>query len=487
MNNTTLHYHPHVLETFDKAELVILSLMLASCIFGNMLVVTAINRTRKKNVPSNILLLNLSVCDMMTAICGILFTLMIYNIYYKSKYYPYGEVGCKILWPFTTYAHNCSVFTLAVIAFEKYLNISSINFRFTKKTSFVALAIIHVLAITVVIPYSINLKYVANEKVRYCYEEWGDRWHMKVYTMFLFIVQYVLPLTMMAISYILAWRKLYMHNNTVIKMSEEYERIMDWQGAQYTGKSSAETESRKNQCKNAIYDAKLLKGNSLIEENGIMPSKKTMANCSKEGTNPNNDRIEEILNTNKKRYSYQGNRKSRSQSTLLSILRITYKRKTSAICLYPEQNQLHNSIRAIKRFNKSPYLSQVSYDRHRQSVRTLKMFSVVVIVFACFALPNQISWLLNDFSHLPSIASNVFSILTYVSPVTNCWIYSSFHNGIRKEYMHAICCSCYQRRPGRGHYNIATSTSLYGKTHENLFRRRMSFFNQIFEDTQKSS
>ena len=73
-----------------------------------------------------------------------------------------------------------------------------------------------------------------------------------------------------------------------------------------------------------------------------------------------------------------------------------------------------------------PFRSQTAYTRHMQTVRTLKMFTVVVVVFACFALPNHINWILTDFARSyrpPQYLSKMFFVLTYVSSVVNCWIY----------------------------------------------------------------
>ena len=56
-----------------------------------------------------------------------------------------------------------------------------------------------------------------------CEERWDHRWQ-RAYTLVLFLVQFAVPLTIMAVCYFLAWRQVYISNNFAIKMNETYER-----------------------------------------------------------------------------------------------------------------------------------------------------------------------------------------------------------------------------------------------------------------------
>ena len=487
MNNSTTstNYHFHA-GISPHLQIVILSLILAACLFGNLLVIVTIIRTKKLRIYSNFLIVNLSVCDMMTAIGGIPFTLMIYNIYYKSKYYPYGEVGCKILWPFTTYAHNCSVFTLAVIAFERYLNISFIHTKLTKRRSVIVIVAIHILAIIVVIPYSINLKHVMGESEVYCYEEWGDEWHKKVYTISLFIIQYALPLNLMTIFYLLAWRTLYSQNNLMIKMSEDYERKMDWESSY---PNTPRSDSIVTKLSWNLGDNDSISNTSFMTNTSSMfgndPSEQEVSSGSdmkiiSKSVQTMSDETGVNSIRRKRRYLHRTDtidktlhgKYTKSQTPTMAHQKFSSVRHSSSI----------GSLINLRRFNtRTPYSSKTAYVRHRQSIKILKMFSVVVIVFACFALPNQLIWLLHDFSHLPVILSDIFILFTYVSPMVNCWIYGGFHRGIRKAYIRTICCCYYKKRMDRNISN-PMATPFYNSRQEELFRRRMSFFNEMFDN-----
>ena len=150
--------------------------------------------------------------------------------------------------------------------------------------------------------------------------------------------------------------------------------------------------------------------------------------------------------------------------------------------------------RQSERFNKSKFSSQVSYTRHRQSVSTMKMFTVVVVVFGTLALPHQISWFLTDFSNLPVVAGYAFVMLTFVGKILNCWIYSWFNKDIRRAYIDILCrLLCCVR--GRRETSVCESEvevkqpqqpqsppSLYTKRREQLFMERKVSFDVMFND-----
>lgn len=241
MNNSSSEIDDYTLPLgFETANTIILSFMLVACVFGNVLVITAIGRTRKLRTPSNYLIINLSLCDMINAIAAIPFTL-VWNRVYEFRTFPYGEFGCKLLWPLATYAKTCSVFTLAAIAVDCFLNISYMNVILTKKKVYVVLYVLHVLAVIAVIPYTVKLTYTDNGTVANCTESWDLAWQQNAYTISLFVIQYGIPLSVMSCFYALAWYRLYRRNKTVIEMSEEYEKKMEWSetGSMY----SSDTDS----------------------------------------------------------------------------------------------------------------------------------------------------------------------------------------------------------------------------------------------------
>lgn len=83
-----------------------------------------------------------------------------------------------------------------------------------------------------------------------------------------------------------------------------------------------------------------------------------------------------------------------------------------------------------------------SVKRMKQTRRTLRMFTIVVVVFAVCFLPNQITWIWMAFNgaHLSHVLYSVFYFLTYTNSVINPWIYGAVNPSFRKAYRKVFCC-----------------------------------------------
>lgn len=490
VNNTSLLNHINTV-TFDKIQVSVLVVILIASLLGNIFIISVIKRSGKIHFPCSLLILNLASCDILTTLSAIPFYLIRYIIYFESNHYPYGEVGCKVIWPFVEYAKNGSVFTLVTIAVERYLNMTSIKSNFTKRTSQIIILVNHIIAFVSVIPYSANLKYSISNNIGNCSEGWHRQGYNKAYTYSLFIMQYVFPLTMMVVFYFLAWRKLYIHNNSVIKMSEDYEKLMDWHDYDSCEKKcthrkiSIHNSNGETECSSSKPVSRLI--SVLLESNMVYTNRiKRACNMNYEMEEFKADENKSKVTAKERRQWFRQNKQSSVQETLLSMQNISCEQKKSTVILFPSRFRSNNIQKKIERFHKSQFISQTAYVRHKQSVRALKVFSITVVAFALFALPNQLSWLLRDCSSMHPVVSDVIVLLAYVTAVINCWIYGTFYPGIRKAYVNSMCCiprELAQRK--RTKSNCSTTTSLYDMRQESIFRRRMSFFDQIFEDSQK--
>lgn len=517
-NNTTYSVQLE-LSSLDYLHFTLLLLMFLACLFGNILVISAISVTRKLRVAAFILIINLSVCDLLTAVCGIPFTLIVYNLFYRSQYYPYGEFGCKTLWSFTTYAKTSSVLTLATIAVERYVNTASINIKLTQRTSYIVIAINHLVAFLVTIPYSVYLQYKVTPSGVFCYEVWSVPWHMEAYTIILFIIQYALPLCIMIIFYLSTWRKIYVRNKSVIEMSEDYESKMEWQEDSHKTsitETICSTLSRK-------MSKEIVKGNSSFMETtsstiakkssfSIMRSQSwdiTNRRCKRERTpamrrasdgsclkkRKTEESNKEIIPYRRTLLANKNQPSSQNSLQVPSVQETPVRRKQQ----YSIPNSVSiseslcstDSIRDRKRFNKSGYRSQIAYMRHRQSIKTLRMFTVVVLVFACFSLPNQVyQWCLIDFPYLSHNVAHIFILLSYVSSIVNCWIYGSYHSCIRRAYLRLILCSCFKKKKKfkkqESFLSVPTSPSLYPQRQEQMFRERKTSFDLMFQEHNRN-
>lgn len=100
-------------------------------------------------------------------------------------------------------------------------------------------------------------------------------------------------------------------------------------------------------------------------------------------------------------------------------------------------------ISAALTSSSSDNMCMASMKRMRQTRRTLRMFTCVVVVFAICMLPNQITWIwmsYNDGVHIDHVIYTVFYFLTYTNSVINPWIYGAVNPSFRKAYRKVFTC-----------------------------------------------
>lgn len=183
--------------------------ILVSSTLGNALVSCIIISTKKMRTPSNFLILNLSICDLVTPLVSIPFDFILEENGYQ---WPYGAAMCKFLWPFATLTTTSSSLSLAVISLDRYRVIMHpFKRRLSARHVNILIAIIHFISLCLVSPYMKSLKLENGS----CNEHWSDFSHRQVYTFSLFLVQYGLPLIYMGVMYTLAVKNINLSSNKV--------------------------------------------------------------------------------------------------------------------------------------------------------------------------------------------------------------------------------------------------------------------------------
>ena len=174
-----------------------------SCI-GNSLVAIVITKAKGMWTSANMLILNLAFCDLLLPVLSIPFDLAFEELNYI---WPFGRGMCKVLWPLQTTLSTSSSLTLAAISLDRFRTLGN---PFTRRVStrriLVFLSVIHIVSISLCIPYFIALDYNASEHS--CDETWPSFGYRQAYTVVLFLCQYALPLITMSIAYLLIYRSL---------------------------------------------------------------------------------------------------------------------------------------------------------------------------------------------------------------------------------------------------------------------------------------
>lgn len=210
--------------TVDGNSLVLELRIVKFCVFvlifvfsfgGNTVVILSVALFQRMKTVPNMFIANLAICDLITTITSIPFDL----IQDEFKYFPFGSVTCKSLWPLATVSNNSACFTLLAISLDRYFAIIhplNFNYRLTRRRCLFTIVLIHFLSVIAVLPYIINLNY--NKETRVCGEEWSKIIYRKLYTIFLFLIQYGIPLVIMSGVYLKLGSVLFKSQKEVSKL-----------------------------------------------------------------------------------------------------------------------------------------------------------------------------------------------------------------------------------------------------------------------------
>ena len=132
-----------------------------------------------------------------------------------------------------------------------------------------------------------------------------------------------------------------------------------------------------------------------------------------------NTKLIHIVDNSSRRYYFGYHSKHIDNPSLLN---------TTKTCVDERQNKIRVSH------------SEISVARRTQTKSTLKMFTVVVIVFAICMLPNQITWFYLTFKPNPlnHMVETIFYWLTYSNSILNPWIYAGVNCRFRKAYIQLL-------------------------------------------------
>lgn len=162
-------------------------------------------RRHRKTAKSFIILMNnLGISGLVLVITSIPFDLVDQSI---SDEWPFGAGGCKILWPLQTAAVQAMVYSYVALAYHRFHGLTRGLFGQMKFITAVLMTFfIWIISFVTVIPYVLNLDY--NYENKTCEENWDSEGAQKGYSVALFLLDYLLPLIVALILYLLVWGKL---------------------------------------------------------------------------------------------------------------------------------------------------------------------------------------------------------------------------------------------------------------------------------------
>lgn len=204
---TTIFVGAVITAQFQIPKHVLYGVILMLSILGNAAVVYIILQSRRRIRKTSyvLLVLNLAICDAITPTVSIPIDWIFEE---QDHRWTLGAVLCKVLWPLQTMFSTSSALTLAMICYDRYRAVvHPFKARRVTKTHIKhCIFVIHFASCIFVIPYAVVLDLKGND----CDEHWPSpiTSYRKAYTLILFLVQYVTPLTLMVTLHSLALKTL---------------------------------------------------------------------------------------------------------------------------------------------------------------------------------------------------------------------------------------------------------------------------------------
>ena len=334
----------------------------------------------------------------------------------KSKWIL-GSFLCHVISPALTMFYISASLILVVISIDRYkMFVHPLKARYQRKHVKYAVIIVHTISLCCVMPFA----YFSTITEGFCYDSWPEIWYRKAYTVFLFLMQYAIPLTIMAFAYIGVALSLLRNKSTFKKKFESNSSTpmkslveVPSQSQMHDGISVTEYPE-KTKC-HPLSDGKQRSMSMILENNGRVTSKLRADSDVNSNHTTGNQKFTfpQTLQNDKKRFFRSGRKskisdqkhliynssdeglKSGTDDSLKNVTTPTVKRNLSDSVPMKRNN-------AIRRRDRSATISGTPSRRDQRNNRALKMILLVVVVFALFMLPMQIMSLLLDFAGKPT-------------------------------------------------------------------------------------
>ena len=192
MSNNTDSDLPSSMEENVKLGFYIASLIIG--FGGNSLVIVVIAGKKHKRSIYDLLILNLGISDLIFIIVSMPINIYSYfRVIYQNSHY------CQLLIPLLTIFYFLSIFTITSMAVHRCRLITNpYKLKMKKRIAYIWIALIYFSSFIIVLPLSI----VGKAEGGFCLEDWPSLNYRKAYTLALSILQFVLPLLIIAVAYV---------------------------------------------------------------------------------------------------------------------------------------------------------------------------------------------------------------------------------------------------------------------------------------------
>jgi len=437
-------------------------------VFGNTLVVKATRQYMTLRRATNIFICNLCICDVIIMLLGI----PIFIMGDQRLVTIFGVFVCRVVHPLLVAVLSATVFTLVAIAIERCdVIVNSINSRLNltpQKAIYVVGAIDFVSFVS-----SMPLAFARPENKSFvCSKDWTRTVKM-AYAITLFLVQYFIPLLVMVVLYSICWHRIRKKNSTTITMSRR-QTIRERSASD--GDLLKNTSSEEDCCLTEDKGT-TSRVSDQLNSNGIRSGSNEMLPVAIEPQPDYLSSSRNHLSSNKRNSINRVNsfyRRSFSADSVYDIRRDSIRRRslyikttsantcdnnlfakeqhTASNDEYDEEGQRkitrfasrrQSFMCSMQRLNRSftnlvsgadggvDALTAFQIKRVKQTMKTLKVFTFVLLIFAICLLPHHVvGFMFHNVSHI----ARFFEILIYINAAVNPWIYAGMNKSYRLAF-----------------------------------------------------
>ncbi|XP_010609314.1 pyroglutamylated RF-amide peptide receptor [Fukomys damarensis] len=201
-----LVYTPELPARTKLAFLLTGVLIFALALFGNALVVYVVTRSKAMHTVTNIFICSLALSDLLITFFCIPVT-MLQNIWDN---WLGGAFICKMV-PFVqSTAVVTEILTMTCIAVERHQGLVhpfKMKWQYTNQRAFTMLGVVWLVAVIIGSPMwhvqrlEIKYDFLYDKEHICCLEEWASPVHQKIYTTFILVILFLLPLMVMLVLY----------------------------------------------------------------------------------------------------------------------------------------------------------------------------------------------------------------------------------------------------------------------------------------------
>uniref|UniRef100_A0A1I7WZQ5 G_PROTEIN_RECEP_F1_2 domain-containing protein n=1 Tax=Heterorhabditis bacteriophora TaxID=37862 RepID=A0A1I7WZQ5_HETBA len=191
-------HHPLTIVLFS----VLYSIVFIISFAGNIGVIYATVRHRSLQTVQNIFIVNLAVSDVILCILSIPLT----PVTHIAKQWYFGSMLCRAVGGIQAIGLFIGTFSLCAIAVDRYFRLVIAPGSPLRKVNAIRITVVlWITSILVTLPYVYHMKmtYYPELKIcgEFCTEKWPNVYSKRIYTLFVLIIQFVIPFTIMTICY----------------------------------------------------------------------------------------------------------------------------------------------------------------------------------------------------------------------------------------------------------------------------------------------